>query len=309
MEGRAKACSFCPTPGLLTAGLATAGAQPALATGDEPAFGTTEVAAGNWMTANGGGVDVYSNGSTSNVTNDYSSPAVGMKWQCVELTQRLYQAKGWHSGYWNLPDSGNPAYDLYTHAADNGLVAHPNDGSYTPVPGDMIIHSPSASNRAGHVAIVDYVSGNKVFVVEQNVATSAELSPGRASYTIGSNGLTRDQSVGLPIRGIVHSPNDKYTNSSGVTPSGHHFVYFVASDGTLRDEHWTGTSWQQDNFGVSVAAGTSPSAYLGASGSQFVYFVASDGTLRDEHWTGTSWQQDNFGVSVAAGTSPSAYLG
>ena len=37
----------------------------------------------SWL--NGNGVDVYSNGSTGNVTYDYSAPAVGMKWQCVEV--------------------------------------------------------------------------------------------------------------------------------------------------------------------------------------------------------------------------------
>jgi hypothetical protein len=64
--------------------------------------GTVQVNAGDWMTANGGGVTVYSNGDSNTVSNDYSAPAVGMKWQCLELTQRSYQAKGWHSGYWNL---------------------------------------------------------------------------------------------------------------------------------------------------------------------------------------------------------------
>ena len=194
---------------LLTAGLVTVGAKPAFA-GDQPAFGTTELSSSDWLAANGGGVPVYSNGDSSYVSGNYSAPAVGMQWQCVELTQRLYQSKGWHSGDWS---GVSYAYQIYDNASANGLVAHPNDGSYTPVPGDMIVHSPSGSNVAGHVSIVDYVSGNKVYVAEQNVATSAESSAGRASYTIGSNGvLTRDQSIGLPIRGIVHSPNDTYTN-------------------------------------------------------------------------------------------------
>jgi hypothetical protein len=31
----------------------------------------------------------------------------------------------------------------------------------------------------------------------------------------------------------------------------------------LHISHWTGTTWQNDNLGVGLLAGTSPSAYLG----------------------------------------------
>jgi CHAP domain len=240
---------------LLTAGLISVSAEPAFA-GDEPAFGTLEVGASNWMTGNGGGVDVYSNGDSGFTGTDYSSPAVGLKWQCVELTQRLYQAKGWHSGYWT---GVTYAYQIYDNASANGLVAHPNDGNYTPVPGDMIIHSPSTSDVAGHVAVVDYVSNGKVYVVEQNVATSGESSAGHASYTIGSNGvLTRDQSVGLSIRGIVHSPNDPYTNNSDYRAA------FQANTGYMFTNDWPGGP---ANTAQGMRSSTNPAvAFLSTGG-------------------------------------------
>jgi hypothetical protein len=62
--------------------------------------------------------------------------------------------------------------------------------------------------------VVDRISGNTLYAVEQNVATTGEVSAGRATYTITSGVLSRDQSVGLAIRGIVHDPDNLYTNGS-----------------------------------------------------------------------------------------------
>src|SRR6266571_4922769 len=85
---------FALIASLLVGGL---GAKPAFADAESGVYGTVQINAGDWMTANGGGVTVYSNGDSGYVSGDYSAPAVGMKWQCVELAQRLYQAKGWDS--------------------------------------------------------------------------------------------------------------------------------------------------------------------------------------------------------------------
>lgn len=207
---------MCLTLTLLTlviTGLVTIGGPRAYADSEYGAFGTVQLNAGDWMAANGGGVTVYSNGDTSYVSGDYSAPAVGMKWQCVELTQRLYQAKGRHSGFWS---GVSYAYQIYDNAAANGLQARTN-GSYVPVPGDMIIHSPSGNFVAGHVAVVDRVAGNKVYAVEQNVAMSGQSSAGRATYTITNGVLSRDQSIGLPIRGLAHDPDNPNSNGSNTT--------------------------------------------------------------------------------------------
>jgi hypothetical protein len=296
---------------LLTAGLVSAGTQPAFA-GDEPAFGTVEVAAADWMTANGGAVAAYSNGDSGYTSYDYSSPAVGMKWQCVELTQRLYQAKGWHSGSWSGVSS---AYQIYDNASANGLQAHPNDGSYTPVPGDMIVHSPSTHVPAGHVAIVDHVSGNKVYVVEQNVAMSAESSAGRASYTIDSRGvLTRDQSIEPSIRGIVHSPKDSYTNGTAGSTD-------TDGDGVPDNQDWcptisgTTTNHGCPNNNIQISGdlnGDGKADVIAISrdisdGSPYIYWFQSTSTtgtpsLADpvflEHLPAPGWNMNNLKWAV-----------
>src|SRR5205809_981948 len=106
-------------------------ATPAFADEWQP-YSTMLVGGSSWMVANGGGVDAYSNGAFNYVSNDYTAPAVGMRWQCVELAQRLYQAKGWDpSGLGAL--WGVDAVNIY---GLTGFDSHPNDGSYTPVPGD-----------------------------------------------------------------------------------------------------------------------------------------------------------------------------
>src|SRR5262249_51596120 len=86
-----------------------------------PAFGALVVHGGDWL--GGAGVDIYSNGSTSYVSNSYSAPAVGMKWQCVELAQRLYKARGWFGGIFN---GVSAAADIWNWAPSHGMVDHPN---------------------------------------------------------------------------------------------------------------------------------------------------------------------------------------
>jgi len=105
------------------------------------------------------------------------------------------------------------------------------------------------------------------------------------------------------------SPWNRHKSSAYLGAGGTEFVYYVGSDGVLRVDHWTGSVWQNDDLGVAVESGTSPSAYLGAGGTEFVYYVGSDGVLRVDHWTGSVWQNDDLGVAVESGTSPSAYLG
>ena len=113
----------------------------------------------------------------------------------------------------------------------------------------MIIHGTS---DPGHVAIVDHINGNKLYAVEQNVATSGESSPGWATYTITNGVLSRDQSIGLAIRGVVHSP--KNPNTNGSTSTGGYQVAFQGEHGNLITVGTAGgTNWQQ-----GMMSGTSP---------------------------------------------------
>jgi hypothetical protein len=133
---------------------------------------------------------------------------------------------------------------------------------------------PSAQS-AGHVAVVTSVAisgGNgKITLLEENGSASGvssitvnngNMSYGSPTYKGGEFYYTSFQWLtGLPASG-GGSPTG-LVPVSGVMPTGAwDFVYYVASDGTLRVEHWTGTKWQLDNFGQQVKAGTSPSAYL-----------------------------------------------
>ncbi|HEU5122321.1 MAG TPA: FG-GAP-like repeat-containing protein [Candidatus Saccharimonadales bacterium] len=180
-------------------------------------YGTKIIAASDWL--GGSGVDVYANGSPYYVSNDYSAPAVGMKWQCVELPQRLYKAKGWHSGFFT---GVNQAFEIYDKAGNLGMTRQANGSITSIVPGDMIIHD-SRLNGAGHVAVVDSVVGTTVNAVEQNGSHS-----GRATYTWASGSLTRGDTP--YIGGVVHDPNNLYTGAPA--PSD------LDSDGILDAVDW-----------------------------------------------------------------------
>jgi hypothetical protein len=196
------------------------------------AFGTKLLSASTWL--GGQGVDVYSNGNNL-VSQDYSPPAIGMKWQCVELAQRLYNKLGWHIGYFS---NVAMAYQIYDNAGQLGMLQKPNNGSYMPKPGDMIIHSPAQSNlHAGHVSIVDRVEGSIVHVVEQNASAT-----GRAAYVWSNQGLSRPNFAS--IRGIVHDPDNKLTNTplpppppDAGRPVGN-FEYLYYSPGGIRLKGW-----------------------------------------------------------------------
>jgi len=103
------------------------------------------------------------------------------------------------------------------------------------------------------------------------------------------------------------TPTVEFAAALYLASNGAHFVYYVGTDGHLHVDHWTGSSWQDDDLGATVQGGTSPSGYLGSNGAHFVYYVGSDGHLHADHWTGITWQNDDLGPSVQGGTSPSAY--
>ena len=47
------------------------------------------------------------------------------------------------------------------------------------------------------------------------------------------------------------------------SPGNNPFISWVDSGGSLRLSHWTGSTWQNDNFGLAVKQGASPSAFFG----------------------------------------------
>ncbi|MGQ0433341.1 MAG: CHAP domain-containing protein [Microthrixaceae bacterium] len=160
--------------------------------------GTVELSGGSWL--GGAGVDVFSNGNSS--TNGYgssygtnvngSSVFLGEKYQCVELINRLYVARGWTTSTWY--GNGNTMY-----ANAPASLAKQPQGSITHLnPGDVISLS---YGDFGHAAVVNSVSGSTVQIVNQN--TQAVFS----SATFSSGSLTMSGWPGYSVIGVVHRPS------------------------------------------------------------------------------------------------------
>jgi hypothetical protein len=150
----------------------------------------------------------------------------GNWWQCVELAQRFYKAKGWYGGIFPGVDY---AYQIYDKAGSLGMSRQANGSIASLRPGDMIVHGPNASpydGGTGHVAIVDSIKGSTLNVVEQNGS-----STGRATYTLSNGSLTRSGLVN--IRGVVHDPDNK-----GIGGPFGHFDTLERAPGGARISGW-----------------------------------------------------------------------
>ena len=132
-------------------------------------------------------------------------------WQCEELAARLWSTMNWYSGGWT-----QYASQLYGGLASSQVTYHANDGSYVPVPGDLIIHAANDgfAEGDGHVAVVDSVDPGTLTIhaVEENVSPAYETSPGRATYTDSAGHWTRQGASVRPI-GFVHANADKYSSN------------------------------------------------------------------------------------------------
>jgi hypothetical protein len=285
-------------------------AVPAKATTPDP-YGTLELSGSSWL--GGNGVDVYSNGPYTYVSNVYNyitvggaSVNVGMKWQCVELAQRLYTVEGWHSG--TFPGVSGAA-DIYTSsAATMGMTDYANGHITSIVPGDMIVHgtSDTYSPGYGHVAIVNYVSGSTVYAVQQN-------APATTTYTLTSGTLTGGS--GTDILGIVHSPNNTSIGAGGgggTTPiptssledsSNVLHVFTGTSSGNVYDIYWgsgVGPGVEQVGFTLGASVVSLSSQYVG--GVIHVYAATSAGAVDDIYWGGgQSLGQRNVWGNSASG--------
>lgn len=139
-----------------------------------------EVPGANWLS--GHGVNVcYPIGTPCTGTTVFPAEnprgTTPYNWQCEELTARLWSTLNWYSGNWT-----QNAYELYGGLASSQVTNHPNDGSYVPVPGDLIVHAANDgfAEGAGHVAVVDSVDPGTLTIhaVEENVNPAYETSRG-----------------------------------------------------------------------------------------------------------------------------------
>lgn len=160
------------------------------------AWGTLELSGSSWL--GGNGVNVYSNGPTAegpspDTYNYVGNVQSGIKWQCVELVNRLYLSRGWITARW--VGNGN---QLYNNAPAN-LAKQPN-GSITYIsPGDVVTLN---NGGLGHAAVVNSVSGSTVQLINQN--TTAVYSA--ATYSGGA--LTMNGWSGYSVQGVIHAPGN-----------------------------------------------------------------------------------------------------
>lgn len=179
------------------------------------------VAGSNWL--GGNGVNVYSNGSGS-----CNGGSAGYGWQCVDLAYRLYQQMGWGRVY----AANNNAYQI--PEGSPGLLFYGN-GSYTPVPGDLIIEYGTSYNSYGHVTVVNTVDlgAGVIHAIEQN---TQYYSGGWRDHPFHDYPINFSRVItgGYgSVRGTVHSPSNGFTNTTTAKPKPRVHDYNVDSHSDL----------------------------------------------------------------------------
>lgn len=221
-------------------------------------FGEQILAGSGWLS--GYGVPIYSNSYPEYISNDYhyinnqhnQSTQTGMKWQCVELVNRLYMSKGWIDERWT--GNGN---EMYAKAPSH-LTKTPQ-GSITLNnirPGDVIGLNSTPDNIYGHVVIVDSINESIITVISQNANTYT-------TTTLNSNG-SMNSILGYSVQGVIHAPGS-------VSP----FTTFQSNTNLLYRHN--GTS--PDNTSQGMKASTSPSIKKTISSSYYIAFQANTGDL------------------------------
>ena len=211
---------------MLSGAVALVGANPALAD-TTPTYNGT-----NWLY--GDGVNVC--GPSTDGTCGGQEHVGGVSsnwWQCVELPQRLYYDRGWYTANGGIFSGVSYAYQIWDDASSLGMTTKAQGSITSLAPGDMIVYyysssdpsgyGSSNSNNVGHVAVVNTINGSTVTAMEQNFNGGAD----EATYTWNGGSLARTAPDGgtvdngdgyaLPIKGIVHSPNDEL-GSGGTSP-------------------------------------------------------------------------------------------
>lgn len=179
------------------------------------AWNTNYNNATSWMTNDGGGVDVYSNGSTTdlrdcsgNIVTTYSaackrsvnSVVSGAENQCVELFNRLYLTKGWISSTWS--GNGNQLYNIAT--LPTGFSEKDNTHTTFINPGDAITFDDGGS---GHVVMVDSVSGTGTTKTVNVVSQNTQGVLWTVSWNTSTNTLTQTYlGFTYQVQGIIHRP-------------------------------------------------------------------------------------------------------
>jgi hypothetical protein len=203
---------------LVTFGVAT----PASAA-DAPLLKTGSSWLGGNGTSGGNGVPIC--GPSTNTTCDGQAHVGGISsnwWQCVELAQRLYTARGWRTGM--FVDVG-VATDIYDNASTNGFTRQANGSITSVAPGDMLVFS--GGGGPGHVGIIDSITDNhdgtktlrtinqNAYEVMSNVTWNTNTNAvSKYGYMNGSSPSTT-----FSVMGIVHDSDNTLTESSTSAPA------------------------------------------------------------------------------------------
>lgn len=206
----------------------------------DPPFGKTIIAAKDWL--GGKGVDVMSNGSAYVYCDPDKDPGkcknydaagryTGVRWQCVELAQRV-----WIENNWAKASFGVDAAGIWQWAKDNKIDTTENGklSASGISPGDLVVWTTNEGDN-GHVAVVDTVSGSSVNIKEQN--WGYDHQSGQSTLTLKSgylsgHGMTDSAANAskLFIAGVVHHPT-----STGTAPTtgGVDLVFAIDTTGSM----------------------------------------------------------------------------
>jgi hypothetical protein len=83
----------------------------------------------------------------------------------------------------------------------------------------------------------------------------------------------------------------------GVDNNDQQFVFYTASDGTIRGQHYNLISWIGTNLGYT--ASSAPSAAVNpTTDEQFVSFAGGDGQIHVAHYNGGGWVVTHLGYEI-----------
>jgi hypothetical protein len=211
--------------------------------GSSTPCGTVLIVGGAWL--QGQGVDVKSNGV--GFSDCQGQGSAGFGWQCVDLAFRLYNAHNWGRVF-----AANDGGAQWIPEGSPSLTFHGN-GTYRPQPGDLIVEYSTPNNSAGHVAVVDSISGGTINAVEQNtqyLTGGVWYDHPRHPYSIdGGNNITGGYGT---VKGTEHSPSNNLSGLPSV-PTG---LAAVSASGSTVNLTWNAaqgaTSYQVWRTGAMV---------------------------------------------------------
>jgi hypothetical protein len=261
-------------------------------------WGTQEVDGSGWM--GGAGVPIYSNGPSApggpspDQYNSVNGITSGIKWQCVELVNRLYITKGWITATWS-----GYGYQMYGNAPAS-LYEQPQ-GSITYInPGDVIAMSGGWGNY-GHVAVVSSVSGGSFTIASQNTNVVYDTSFGLSSGNITYSGWGT-----YTMQGVIHNPGR--STPAAISRSSTSMDLFYTDGSNLVNYGWNQTGgWGTTSWADAGGTVGQPTVVDRTSDTMDVFYRTSQNKLIHKGWwANTGWVYFDTLVGSGVAGSPTA---